>query len=110
MPVNNPIAGLNKIFDNRIRLGVMSIVMVNDEISFNDLKQLLEVTDGNLATHLQTLEEVRNIKNPIDPGVWMCRLSHDPNRVLATNPTPARAATLHEQNRSAKKHASPNPR
>lgn len=57
MPVNNPIAGLNKIFDNRIRLGVMSVVMVNSEISFNDLKQLLEVTDGNLATHLQTLEE-----------------------------------------------------
>lgn len=57
MPVNNPIAGLNKIFDNRIRLGVMSSLVVNDEISFNDLKQLLEVTDGNLATHLQTLEE-----------------------------------------------------
>jgi DNA-binding MarR family transcriptional regulator len=57
MAVNNPISGLNKIFDNRIRLGVMSIVMVNDEISFNDLKGLLEVTDGNLATHLQTLEE-----------------------------------------------------
>jgi DNA-binding MarR family transcriptional regulator len=57
MAVNNPIAGLNKIFDNRIRLGVMSIVIVNEEISFNDLKQLLEVTDGNLATHLQTLEE-----------------------------------------------------
>ena len=57
MPVNNPISGLNKIFDNRIRLGVMSIVMVNDEVSFNDLKGLLEVTDGNLATHLQTLEE-----------------------------------------------------
>lgn len=57
MAVNNPISGLNKIFDNRIRLGVMSIVMVNEEISFNDLKGLLEVTDGNLATHLQTLEE-----------------------------------------------------
>jgi DNA-binding MarR family transcriptional regulator len=57
MAVSNPISGLNKIFDNRIRLGVMSIVMVNEEISFNDLKGLLEVTDGNLATHLQTLEE-----------------------------------------------------
>lgn len=53
----NPISGLNKIFDNRIRLGVMSILMVNREISFNDLKQMLEVTDGNLATHLVTLEE-----------------------------------------------------
>ena len=56
MAVNNPISGLNKIFDNRIRLGVMSTLMVNEEISFNDLKQMLEVTDGNLATHLVTLE------------------------------------------------------
>ena len=57
MATSNPISSLNKVFDNRIRLGVMSSLMVNDEISFNDLKQLLEVTDGNLATHLQTLEE-----------------------------------------------------
>jgi DNA-binding MarR family transcriptional regulator len=56
MAINNPISGLNKIFDNRVRLGVMSILMVNDEVSFNDLKSLLEVTDGNLATHLVTLE------------------------------------------------------
>lgn len=55
--MNNPISGLNKIFDNRIRLGVMSILMVNDEVSFNDLKGMLEVTDGNLATHLVTLEQ-----------------------------------------------------
>ena len=58
----NPISGLNKIFDNRIRLRVMSVLMVNDEISFNDLKQMLEVTDGNLATHLVTLEESGYIK------------------------------------------------
>jgi DNA-binding MarR family transcriptional regulator len=59
---NNPIAGLNKIFDNRVRLGVMSILMVNEDVNFNDLKQMLEVTDGNLATHLQTLEENGYIK------------------------------------------------
>lgn len=62
MSVNNPIAGLNKLFDNRIRLGVMSILRVNDEVSFNDLKSLLEVTDGNLATHLVNLEENGLIK------------------------------------------------
>lgn len=62
MSMNNPITGLNKVFDNRIRLGVMSTLMVNDEISFNDLKQLLEVTDGNLATHLVNLEENGYIK------------------------------------------------
>jgi DNA-binding MarR family transcriptional regulator len=62
MAVNNPISGLNKIFDNRVRLGVMSILMVNEEISFNDLKEVLQVTDGNLATHMQTLEEEGYIK------------------------------------------------
>jgi DNA-binding MarR family transcriptional regulator len=53
----NPIGNLNKLFDSRIRLGVMSILIVNDEVSFNDLKQMLELTDGNLASHLTTLEE-----------------------------------------------------
>lgn len=60
--MKNPITGLNKIFDSRIRLGVMSILMVNEEINFNDLKQMLEVTDGNLATHLVTLEQQNYLK------------------------------------------------
>ena len=55
--MKNPINGLNKVFDNRVRLGVMSILSVNEEVNFNDLKQMLEVTDGNLATHLVDLEE-----------------------------------------------------
>lgn len=58
----NPISGLNKIFDNRVRLGVMSILMVNEEVSFNDFKQMLEVTDGNLASHMTTLEQEGFIK------------------------------------------------
>lgn len=60
--MKNPISGLNKIFDNRIRLGVMSVLMVNEEINFNDLKKMLEVTDGNLATHLVNLEDNGFIK------------------------------------------------
>ena len=60
--MKNPITGLNKIFESRIRLGVMSILIVNEEINFNDLKQMLEVTDGNLATHLVNLEENGFIK------------------------------------------------
>jgi DNA-binding MarR family transcriptional regulator len=60
--MKNPINGLNKVFESRIRLGVMSVLMVNEEISFNELKQLLEVTDGNLATHLVNLEENGFIK------------------------------------------------
>lgn len=60
--MNNPIQALNKIFDSRIRLGVMSVLVVNDAVSFNDLKQLLELTDGNLASHLNTLEQAEYIK------------------------------------------------
>jgi DNA-binding MarR family transcriptional regulator len=60
--MKNPIGHLNKVFDSRIRMGVMSILLVNEEISFNDLKQLLELTDGNLASHLVNLEENGYIK------------------------------------------------
>lgn len=58
----NPIQNLNKVFDNRIRLGIMSALMVNDEINFNDLKELLQITDGNLASHIKGLEESGFIK------------------------------------------------
>lgn len=60
--MKNPIENLNKIFDSRIRLGVMSILVVNEEVSFNDLKTMMDVTDGNLATHLVNLEENGYIK------------------------------------------------
>src|ERR671920_606286 len=60
--MKNPIENLNKIFDSRIRLGIMSALMVNDEINFNDLKELIQVTDGNLASHLKTLEESNFVK------------------------------------------------
>ncbi len=55
--MKNPIEHLNKIFDSRVRLGIMSALMVNDEVNFNELKELIQVTDGNLASHLKTLEE-----------------------------------------------------
>ncbi len=61
-PMNNPIENLNKVFDSRVRLGIMSTLMVNDEINFNDLKQLIDVTDGNLASHVKALEDGGFIK------------------------------------------------
>src|SRR5262245_55216892 len=60
--MKNPIEHLNKVFDSRIRLGIMSALIVNEEINFNQLKELIEVTDGNLASHLKTLEENGYIK------------------------------------------------
>ena len=58
----NLIENLNKIFDSRIRLGIMSALMVNAEVNFNELKELLSITDGNLASHLKTLEESGYVK------------------------------------------------
>jgi DNA-binding HxlR family transcriptional regulator len=54
--------GLSKFFENRIRLGIMSILIVNDTYDFNSLKAALGVTDGNLASHLRALEENRLIR------------------------------------------------
>jgi DNA-binding HxlR family transcriptional regulator len=56
------ISGLNKVFDSRIRLGIMSVLMVNDSYDFISLKEALNVTDGNLASHLKALEKKRLIK------------------------------------------------
>lgn len=58
----NPIENLNKTFDSRVRLGIMSTLMVNEHINFNDLKQLIGVTDGNLASHIKALEEIGYMK------------------------------------------------
>ena len=55
-PVKNILQNINKAFDHRIRLGIMSILMVNDGADFNTLKELLGVTDGNLASHAKALE------------------------------------------------------
>lgn len=52
---------LNKSFENRIRLGIMSALMVNDSVDFLTLKELLDVTDGNLASHLSALEKIEYI-------------------------------------------------
>lgn len=53
----NPIEHINKTFENRIRLGIMSILMVNDRVDFNSFKEWLQLTDGNLSSHIAFLEE-----------------------------------------------------
>jgi DNA-binding transcriptional ArsR family regulator len=47
---------LNKTFDNRIRLGIMSLLVVHERLEFTLLKELLALSDGNLASHLKGLE------------------------------------------------------
>jgi len=47
----------DKAFENRIRLQIMSVLVANESYDFNSLKELLQVTDGNLASHLKALEK-----------------------------------------------------
>lgn len=48
---------INKTLENKVRLGILSILTVNESVSFTELKQLLALSDGNLASHIKTLEQ-----------------------------------------------------
>ena len=54
--------GYDKAFDNVLRLRIMSILMVNARYEFNSFKTLLQVTDGNLASHLKHLEQAEFLR------------------------------------------------
>jgi DNA-binding MarR family transcriptional regulator len=56
------INGLNREFESRVRLGIMSVLIVNDNAGFKTLRDLLAVTDGNLASHLAALEKAGYIR------------------------------------------------
>ncbi len=56
------IGELNKAFESRVRLGIMSILLVNESVDFNTLKELLQVTDGNIASHITALEKFNYIE------------------------------------------------
>ena len=58
----NWVGELNKAFESRIRLGIMSVLLVNDWMEFTELKEILQVTDGNLASHLSALEKQQYIQ------------------------------------------------
>ena len=52
---------LNKSFDHRVRLGVMAVLLANEPVSFNNLKEVLGLTDGNLASHVAALEKAEYV-------------------------------------------------
>ena len=60
--MNHKISKLNKAFESRIRLGIMSVLVVNDHVEFSSLKEMLNLTDGNLASHISALEKLNYIE------------------------------------------------
>jgi DNA-binding MarR family transcriptional regulator len=59
-PADGPLA-LDRLIHERLRLGVLSALAVNESLSFNDLKKLMKTTDGNLSVHARKLEEANYI-------------------------------------------------
>ena len=53
---------LNKAFESRVRLGIMAVLVVNDRVDHSTLKELLSVTDGNLASHLNALDQMKYVE------------------------------------------------
>jgi DNA-binding MarR family transcriptional regulator len=53
---------LNKAFDSRVRLGVMAVLVVNQWVPYAELKELLNLTDGNLASHIAALEKINYVE------------------------------------------------
>jgi DNA-binding HxlR family transcriptional regulator len=53
--------GLDRLIHERLRLGIVSALAVNDSLSFNDLKRLMDTSDGNLSVHARKLEEANYI-------------------------------------------------
>jgi DNA-binding MarR family transcriptional regulator len=59
--VKNPFENLDKVLEHRIRLQIMSVLIANDSYEFNALKEILTITDGNLASHIKALEREKYI-------------------------------------------------
>ncbi len=53
---------INKAFESKARLGIMSVLMVEERVDFSTLKDILQLTDGNLASHLRALEEAEYLQ------------------------------------------------
>ena len=51
------LGALDRVIHERVRLGIVSALAVNDSLTFNELKELLALTDGNLSVHARKLEE-----------------------------------------------------
>jgi len=59
--MKNPFENLDKMLEHRVRLQIMSVLVANESYDFNALKELLDVTDGNLATNMKALEKEKYI-------------------------------------------------
>jgi DNA-binding MarR family transcriptional regulator len=87
--VKSYITALNKAFESRVRLGIMSVLMVHDMVDFGTLKEQLQLTDGNIASHIAALEKLDYIV------VTKQFIGKKPNTSYAVTKTGKKAFTQH---------------
>ena len=75
---------LNKVFENRVRLGIMSLLMVEEWVSYNSLKTTLKQSDGNIASHIKLLRKHEYIE---EKKTFLNRKPHTTYRATQTGRT-----------------------
>jgi DNA-binding HxlR family transcriptional regulator len=89
--VKSTLENFDKAFENRLRLHIMSVLVANEQYDFNSLKELLNATDGNLASQLKALEKEEYIT------VFKSFLGRKPNTQYAASPLGREAFKKHLQ-------------
>ncbi|MCA6491765.1 MAG: transcriptional regulator [Chitinophagaceae bacterium] len=98
------ISHLNKAFESRVRLGIMSLLMIHDQLDFSALKNQLAITDGNMASHMTALEKLKYIQ------VQKKFIGKKPNTTYSATPSGKKAfqshlaaleAIIHQRNNSS---------
>jgi DNA-binding MarR family transcriptional regulator len=56
--VSSYLADFNKVFESRVRLGMMSLLVVQEQVDFGQIKEILQLSDGNLSSHMAALEKI----------------------------------------------------
>jgi DNA-binding MarR family transcriptional regulator len=87
--VSSYLTDFNKVFESRVRLGMMSLLVVQEHVDFGQLKDSLQLSDGNLASHMAALEKVGYVE------VQKKFIGKKPNTTYAITPEGKKAFSEH---------------
>ena len=83
------LADFNKVFESRVRLGMMSLLVVQEQVDFGQIKENLQLSDGNLASHMAALEKIGYV------DVRKQFIGKKPNTTYAITPEGKKAFSEH---------------
>ena len=83
------LADFNKVFESRVRLGMMSLLVVQEQVDFGQIKENLQLSDGNLASHMAALEKMGYVE------VRKQFIGKKPNTTYAITPEGKKAFSEH---------------